>query len=146
MTNYKRRDFLKALGLHASIFAIPGCIKGTKRPHDENFGERPNILWITCEDINPYLGCYGDSNAITPNLDKLAAESVLYTNAYATAPVCAPARSCLVTGVYATSLGTQHLRSDVKLPEKIKCFPEYLRSAGYYCSNNYKKDYNFTDI
>ena len=146
MVNHTRRDFLKALGLHTSLFVIPGCIKAAKLPSDEIAGERPNILWITCEDINPYLGCYGDTFAITPNLDKLASEGLLYTNAYATAPVCAPARSCLVTGVYATSLGTQHLRSDVQLPKKIKCFPQYLRAAGYYCSNNYKKDYNFTDI
>ncbi|MBW8039099.1 MAG: sulfatase-like hydrolase/transferase [Planctomycetes bacterium] len=144
--NYTRRDFLKAAGLHASIFAIPGCINAVRRPADEPSRERPNILWITCEDINPYLGCYGDTYTITPNLDKFAAEGLLYTNAYATAPVCAPARSCLVTGMYATSLGTQHLRSDVKLPEQVRCFPQYLRSAGYYCSNNYKKDYNFTDI
>ncbi|MHC4087599.1 MAG: sulfatase-like hydrolase/transferase [Planctomycetota bacterium] len=146
MVNYTRRDFLKAAGLHASIFAIPGCINAAKRPADEASPDMPNILWITCEDINPYLGCYGDTYTITPNLDKFAAEGLLYTNAYATAPVCAPARSCLVTGVYATSLGTQHLRSDVKLPKQVKCFPQYLRSAGYYCSNNYKKDYNFTDI
>jgi len=146
MVIYTRRNFLKALGLHASVFTIPGCIKAAKRPVVETSGERPNILWITCEDINPYLGCYGDTFAYTPNLDKLASEGLLYTNAFATAPVCAPARSCLITGVYATSLGTQHLRSNVRLPEQIKCFPEYLRSAGYYCSNNYKKDYNFTDI
>ena len=146
MANYTRRDFLKVVGLHASIFTIPGCINGTKRLSDETFGDRPNILWITCEDINPYLGCYGDANAITPNLDKLAAEGLLYTNAYATAPVCSPSRSCLITGVYATSLGTQHLRSEVRLPKEIKCFPQYLRAAGYYCSNNYKKDYNFIDI
>ena len=146
MVNYTRRDFLKTAGLHASIFAIPGCINAAKRPADEASPDMPNILWITCEDINPYLGCYGDTYTITPNLDKFAAEGLLYTNAYATAPVCAPARSCLVTGVYATSLGTQHLRSDVKLPKQVKCFPEYLRSTGYYCSNNYKKDYNFTDI
>lgn len=105
------------------------------------------MLWITCEDVSPqYLGCYGDDYATTLNLDKFAAQAVRYTNAFATAPVCAPARSCLVTGVYATSTGTQHLRSEVKLPHKIKCFPKLLREAGYYCSNNYKKDYNFKDV
>ncbi|MHC4425137.1 MAG: sulfatase-like hydrolase/transferase [Planctomycetota bacterium] len=141
-----RRDFLKAMGFYASTLALSGCTETEIRLSNEASEERPNILWITCEDISPYLGCYGDSYAITPNIDELAGESVMYTKAFATAPVCAPARSCLVTGVYATSLGTQHLRSDVKLPEKIKCFPEYLRAAGYYCSNNYKKDYNFTDV
>jgi len=138
-----RRDFLKAVGFYGSAFTLSGCADVAKQSR-KTAAEKPNILWITCEDINPYLGCYGDTFAITPHLDKLATEAVLYTNAYATAPVCAPARSCLITGVYATSLGTQHLRSDVKLPEYIKCFPEYLRAAGYYCSNNYKEDYNFT--
>ena len=141
-----RRDFLKAMGFYASTLAISGCAGTQRRISDEAPEGKPNILWITCEDISPYLGCYGDSYAITPNIDKLASEGVLYTKAFATAPVCAPARSCLITGVYATSLGTQHLRSEVKLPEKVKCFPQYLRSAGYYCSNNYKKDYNFIDV
>ena len=105
--------------------------------------DRPNVLWITCEDISPNLGCYGDRQAITPNLDRLAAEGVRYTNAFSVASVCSPARSCLITGVYPTSLGTQHLRSVLPVPEHVRCFPEYMRSAGYYCSNNVKEDYNF---
>jgi uncharacterized sulfatase len=148
MNNYShsRRDFLKKVGLYASALALAGCRTGSRITQTKASGDKPNILWITCEDVSPLLGCYGDELAITPNIDKLAGEGVRYTKAFATAPVCAPSRSCLVTGVYATSLGTQHLRSEVKLPEKIKCFPEYLRAAGYYCSNNYKKDYNFIDV
>jgi N-sulfoglucosamine sulfohydrolase len=103
----------------------------------------PNILWITCEDISPALGCYGDEYASTPNLDRLADEGLLYTRAYATAPICAPSRSALITGIFATTLGTQHLRSEIPLPEDFKILPEYLREAGYYCSNNAKTDYNF---
>lgn len=141
-----RRDFLKKAGLGASALALTGCRVGSRTAQVKTPREKPNILWITCEDVSPRLGCYGDELAITPHLDKLAGEGVRYTKAFATAPVCAPSRSCLITGVYATSLGTQHLRSEVKLPEKIKCFPEYLRAAGYYCSNNYKKDYNFIDV
>jgi len=143
---HSRRDFLKTAGLYISGLALTGCRTGSRIAQTEASGEKPNILWITCEDTSPRLGCYGDELAITPNLDKLAGEGIRYTKAFATAPVCAPSRSCLITGVYATSLGTQHLRSEVKLPEKIKCFPEYLRAAGYYCSNNYKKDYNFIDV
>ncbi|MHC4253698.1 MAG: sulfatase family protein, partial [Planctomycetota bacterium] len=105
--------------------------------------ERPNILWITCEDISADLGCYGDSYARTPNLDRLATEAVLYTNMYATAPVCSPARSCIITGVHACSLGTQHLRSNIAKPVTFRCFTEYLREAGYYCTNNSKEDYQF---
>jgi len=106
--------------------------------------ERPNILWITCEDISPHLGCYGDPYAHTPNLDRMAATGIRYQNAFAPAPVCTPARSSIITGVYASSLGTQHLRGPAPLSGSIRCFTEYLRKAGYYCSNNSKEDYNFT--
>ncbi|MBI3280439.1 MAG: sulfatase-like hydrolase/transferase [Acidobacteria bacterium] len=105
---------------------------------------RPNILWITCEDISPILGCYGDRYAHTPNLDRLAAEGTRYTRAFSAASVCAPARSSLITGVQANTLGTMHLRGVVPLARGINCFPAYLRRAGYYCSNNVKQDYNFT--
>lgn len=142
-----RRDFLKVAGLCASSILVSGCGIGRRRSSRRRPGERPNILWVTCEDVSPqYLGCYGDEYATTPNLDEFATRSVRYKKAFATAPVCAPSRSCLVTGVYATSTGTQHLRSDVKLPDRIKCFPALLREAGYYCTNNYKKDYNFKDV
>lgn len=104
----------------------------------------PNILWITAEDISPALGCYGDEYATTPNIDKLAESGVVYTNAYATAPICAPARSCIITGVYATSMGTQHLRSEVEIPGFLKTIPEILRNEGYFCTNNSKTDYNFS--
>lgn len=104
---------------------------------------KPSILWITCEDISPHLGCYGDEYATTPHLDQLATQSVRYTHAFATSGVCAPARSCLITGVYPSSMGTQYMRCSGTLPPFIKCFPEYLREAGYYCTNNSKEDYNF---
>ena len=112
---------------------------------ENNQADKPNILWITCEDITTMVGCYGDPLAITPNIDQLANRGVLFENAYSTAPVCAPARSCLVSGVYATSLGTQNLRSDFQIPDYIRTLPHILRDNGYYCSNNYKEDYNFFD-
>jgi len=103
---------------------------------------RPNILWLTTEDIGPHLGCYGVDYADTPRLDRLAAEGVLYENAFATSGVCAPARSCLITGVYPSSLGSHHMRCRGDLPEWFRFFPSYLREAGYYCTNNRKTDYN----
>lgn len=106
-------------------------------------GPKPNILWITCEDLSPVLGCYGDRYAATPNLDRFAERGTRYDRAYATAPVCSPARSCLITGVYAHSVGSMHLRGMVRKPDEIRCFPELLREAGYYTSNNEKEDYNF---
>ena len=107
--------------------------------------EKPNIVWITAEDITTMLGIYGDPNASTPHLDAFAEKSVTYTNAYATAPVCMPARSAIITGVHAASLGTQHLRSDVEIPGFIPRFPKLLRDAGYFVTNNDKEDYGFTD-
>ncbi|MEK7408903.1 MAG: sulfatase-like hydrolase/transferase [Acidobacteriota bacterium] len=104
---------------------------------------RPNILWISCEDTSPVLGCYGDRHGITPTLDRLAAQGVRYTNAYTVAGVCAPSRSGIITGMYPTTLGTHHMRCQAKLPPHVRCFPEYLREAGYYCANNVKTDYNF---
>lgn len=104
--------------------------------------DRPNILWITSEDNSPYLGCYGDPLAHTPNLDRLAAQGVRYRHAFANAPVCSTARTTLITGMYASSLGVQHHRSRVAIPESFKLYPEHFRAAGYHCSNNSKTDYN----
>ncbi|GAB5517887.1 MAG: sulfatase [Rhodothermales bacterium] len=104
----------------------------------------PNILWITAEDIGPAWGAYGYPDAVTPHLDRLAAQSLVYTRAYATAPICAPARSALITGVHATTMGTQHLRSIVQRPEAITPLPVLMRAQGYYTSNNSKTDYNFS--
>lgn len=105
--------------------------------------ERPNILWITSEDNSCYLGCYGDDQAHTPHLDQLAAQGVRFRNAFANAPVCSTARTTLITGMHASSLGLQHHRSRVAIPKRFKLYPQHLRAAGYYCTNNAKEDYNF---
>ena len=107
--------------------------------------EAPNILWIVSEDNSPFLRCFGDSFATTPHLDQLAQSGIRYTNAFATAPVCAPSRFTLITGTYPPSMGTEHMRSSYPIPDFIKFFPRYLREAGYYTTNNSKKDYNTTD-
>jgi N-sulfoglucosamine sulfohydrolase len=104
--------------------------------------DRPNILWITAEDMSANLGCWGDAYAHTPHLDRFASESVNYTQVFATAPVCSPSRSCLITGVYAQTLGTHQMRSDFEIPESIKAWPSALRKIGYHTTNNVKTDYN----
>ena len=134
------RGFLRTVVLAGAGLAMLGSATAAEPAGSP----RPNVLWITCEDISPNLGCYGDSYALTPNLDRLATESLRYTRAFAAASVCTPARSCLITGVFASSLGTQHLRGAVPLPKQVRCFTEYLRQSGYYCSNNVKQDYNFS--
>ena len=106
--------------------------------------ERPNILWITSEDNNVnWVGCYGNPHADTPNLDKLASEGFLYLNCFANAPVCAPSRSGWITGVHPVTLGTLPMRSRYPIPhDRVKYYPDYLKDAGYYCSNVRKTDYN----
>jgi N-sulfoglucosamine sulfohydrolase len=119
---------------------------------------RPNILWLSLEDCSPRLGCYGDPVARTPHLDALAAAGRRYEQAYSTAPVCAPARCAIITGCYAASIGAQHMRTinenpsapravgryECVPPPHVKLFPEYLRAAGWFCTNNEKTDYQFT--
>lgn len=105
--------------------------------------DKPNILWISTEDHNPAIGAYGDEYANTPNIDRLAEEGILYRNAFVPSPICSPARSAIITGMTATSLGTQNLRSVIEIPESILTLPEILMDNGYYTTNNVKTDYNF---
>jgi len=136
-----RRGFLKAIGLGTTMYVL-GRAARTEAATDI----KPNILWLSCEDISPHIGCFGDADAITPNIDQLAAEGVRYTNAFTTAGVCAPCRSGIITGMYQTTIGTQHMRCSAKLPAMIKAFSTYLRRAGYYCTNKSKTDYQTADL
>ncbi len=122
---------------------------------------RPNILLVTCEDISPYLGCYGDEVATSPNIDRFASEGVMFTDMHTTIGVSAPSRFAIITGMYPSSMGANYMRTyinikrkpeqypegltpyQVILPDEVKAFPEYLREAGYYCINNGKSDYQF---
>lgn len=131
---------------------------------------RPNILWLVAEDLSPYIAAYGDRTVATPNLDRLASEGVVYDQVYSPAPVCAPARASIITGMYPTTIGANHMRTgpfhlenmapqafqnetknrpaDVPVYEaipgpEVRMFTEYLRAQGYYCSNNFKEDYQF---
>lgn len=121
----------------------------------------PNFLWLVCEDQSLFFSMYGDSSAHTPNINQLANDGMVYHNCHTTSPVCAPSRSSLITGMYPTTLGTQHMRAYKKssanniinthnsLPyyspkpsKPIRFFTEDLRANGYYCTNNSKEDYN----
>ena len=104
--------------------------------------DRPNILWLTSEDHGPEMGCYGDTLARTPNIDALAAKGMRFNRAWSTHPVCAPARTAIIAGLYANSSGGIHMRSMVPMPLGAKMYPEYLREAGYYATNTNKEDYN----
>ena len=125
------------------------------------FGQQsPNFLWLICEDQSLFFSMYGDSIANTSNINQLAKDGIVYQYCYTPSPVCAPSRSSLITGMYPTTLGTQHMRaykkstvkkfnSNNSLPyystkpiKPIRFFTEDLRANGYYCTNNSKEDYN----
>lgn len=123
---------------------------------------RPNIVWITCEDMSPHLSSFGEKQIETPNLDALANDGVKYTNAYTVAGVCAPSRCGIITAMYPQSIGGNNMRNyqpgrrgqeevtsrvlpsySIVPPSYVKCFSEYLRKEMYYCTNNPKEDYQF---
>ena len=133
-----RRQFIKQTACAA---AIPTIISSTALAGVSR--SRPNVLWISCEDISSHLGCFGEKNAITPNIDKFAAEGVRFTQAFTVHGVCAPNRTGIITGMYPSSVGGVNMRCKATMPEHIKCFTEYLRKDGYYCTNCKKEDYNF---
>lgn len=116
------------------------CLASLLQAEDQT---RPSFLFLIADDMSPNLGCYGDPDAKTPNLDAFAASSIRYTRAFSAAGVCATSRSALITGMHPSSLGTQHMRSKIKLPDDIRPFPVALREAGYFCVNRGKEDFNF---
>jgi N-sulfoglucosamine sulfohydrolase len=132
----------------ASLLFIPSLAQQAHK--------QPNIIWISTEDLSPHMGCYGDPVAKTPNIDRLASQGIRYTNVFTTAAISAPVRAGIITGMYATSIGSMHMRTtsyrrsaDNPLeftsvpPHYVKAFTEYLRASGYYCTNNSKTDYQF---
>ncbi len=124
----------------------------------------PNIVWIVLEDQSPnFFPMYGDHTVKLPAIETLAEQSIIYENAYSPAPVCAPARSSIITGMYPTTLGTHNMRCynaydtanqpalgipsySPVVPRAVQPFTHFLRSKGYYCSNNAKEDYNFATL
>ncbi len=145
--NLNRRDFFAkaATGLAVGMAAAKAgaAAKGAAR-------QRPNILWIISEDTGPEFGCYGYPLVHTPNVDRLARQGAVYTNAFTAAPVCSASRSGFMTGMYQTSIGAHHHRSHrgdgFQPPEGVHVFTKYLRDAGYTSVIPYgrKTDFNFT--
>ncbi len=134
-----RRHPARSAGLVGALLFVALAPTAAQSPSDL---PPPNILWVSSEDNGPHLGAYGDDYATTPNLDALAARGLIYRNAWSTSPVCAPARTTIISGLYPASTGAQHMRSRSRLPEGFRFFPQVLREAGYYVTNNSKEDYN----
>ena len=139
----------------ASLFVLIACSQ------EEKSNPLPNIIWLVAEDQSPeFFPMYGNPTTALPYLSSLANDGVVFDNAYSPVPVCAPARSALISGLYPSSLGTHNMRTynaykkdnepsisipsySPPVPQGVKMFPEYLRAKGYYTTNNAKEDYNF---
>lgn len=143
MPCYRKTDFVATLAVLLAALVSFACADDVTHPPAAVSAARPNILWISLEDTSPDFGCYGDKYAITPLFDEFAKQGVRYTRVFTHAPVCAPSRSGIITGMYPTSIATHHMRCQGVPPPEVKCFTEYLRAAGYYCTNNAKTDYQF---
>jgi N-sulfoglucosamine sulfohydrolase len=102
-------------------------------------GNRPNILYVILEDIGPNLACYGEALVQTPNLDRFAAQSMRFTSAYTTGPVCSASRSSLMSGCYQNHIGAHQHRTwqwnKRVLPPPIRHVSEWFRDAGYFTCN-----------
>lgn len=151
MTRIRLCRRLLGLGL-----ALPHLLLASAAPAAaQTTASRPNIVWISAEDLSPRIGAYGDGLARTPNIDRLAREGTRYSNAFVTLPICAPSRSAIITGMYQNAIASMHMRTTESRaealpgpyqavpPHYVKAFPEYLRAAGYYATNNVKTDYQF---
>jgi len=151
------------------LFVLISCTKEIQKSDKKE--DRYNFLFITNEDISPYLSFYGDSTAYTPNLDKLAKSSLIFDNAFTPVGVCSPSRSCIATGMFPISIGTHNMRTgqdytgwgnrkyediglsdpagnkviqySVVVPPEVKVFTQFLREVGYYCTNRFKTDMQF---
>jgi len=131
-----RRGFLKAIGLYTAAFAVPGC-NAAQRTAESSDPGKPNIIVIMCDDMGySDIGCYG-SEIKTPNLDKLAANGLRFTQFYNTARCC-PTRASILTGLYSHQAGVGHMTADYGQPGYIgrlnkKCLTiaEALKPAGY---------------
>ena len=127
------------------------CGMATKTEGQSHDPSRPNILVVSTEDISPYLGCYGDPQAKTPNLDRFSQSAIRYTNMHTPNGVSSPSRFALITGCYPSAHGANYMRTsyynyDVVTPPYMKAYTEYLRAAGYYCTNNSKTDYQISTV
>ena len=132
-----------------SIFFFSSCKK------EEETTKPLNILWLVTEDMGAYIPPFGDNTVATPNLSRLANEGVVFPNLYSTSGVCAPSRAAIATGMYPSSIGANHMRTtsntketglpkyEAVPPQQVKMISELMRMNGYYCTNNYKEDYQF---
>ncbi len=137
------RIYGKQLAVLAGVLVLAGMVlrpSGLCRAAD-----KPNFVWLISEDNSKhFMGLFDEMGPETPNIEKLAEHGLVFEHAFSNAPVCSVARSTLITCCLAPRIGTQFHRREklVPMPDGVRMFPAYLRDAGYYTTNNKKKDYN----
>ena len=136
---YRTYSSLAVLSLFVN--ASSDCLASNK-----DMKKKPNIVWFLTEDLSPqYLSLFNNGKGCDmPNVERLAKEGIIYTNAYSSAPVSSAARTTLITGCYAPRFGgALHRRLEpLPMPKDLNMFPTYLRKAGYETYNVIKTDYN----
>ncbi len=145
-----RRYFLRTMVALCVCGSVVHALSEAAEP--ATMTKRPNILWLYIEDMNPLLGCYGDSTVATPNMDRLAQQGVLFEKCFVTAAVCSPCRSAIITGRMQTTIGAHNHnsayneRTPIFLPGYLQgnTLPEIFRQHGYDTFNQGKDHYNFT--
>ena len=130
---------LRSLVVVLGVLLYTVMLAGTTDSGDDPVQDPPNVLFIAVDDLNTWLGCLGGfSNTKTPNMDKLAAQGVLFSNAHCQAPLCGPSRASLMTGLRPSTTGIygmipdDSIRSQNLATKDIIFLPEYFRNHGYH--------------
>jgi arylsulfatase A-like enzyme len=142
--NYTRRDFLKGMGLGAAGLAMPASVFAAEKK--VGGVKRPNVLFIVVDDLRPQVGCYGHKQMNSPNIDRLAADGVVFLRSYCQVPVCGASRASLLTGVRPTRsrfIG-YNARADKDLPG-VPVLPNHFKNSGYHTISNGKVFHHQTD-
>jgi len=159
---FKKHTFLLSrIGVVLACLTVIRCsdreIADVSREAEVKKSQRLNIVWLVAEDLSAIIPPFGDMTVMTPNLSRLAAEGIRFTQVYSTSGVCAPSRAAIATGMYQNRIGAQHMRTtnignfgvegltayEAVPPAHVKMHSQYFREAGYYTSNNAKEDYQF---
>ena len=140
--NINRRDFLKTVGFGVAALGLPGVLfaAGSDR------GKKPNVLFIAVDDLRPQLGCYGHKQMLSPNIDRLASEGVLFTRSYCQVPVCGASRASLLTGVRPTRgrFINYNVWAEKDLPRALS-LPKHFKNNGYHTISNGKVFHHSND-
>ncbi|MHC4642388.1 MAG: sulfatase-like hydrolase/transferase, partial [Planctomycetota bacterium] len=133
--NYTRRDFLKAIGLGTAALTMPGCTSSTGQVSGRASVDKPNFVIIFMDDQGyADVGCFGAKGLETPNLDRMAAEGVRFTDFYAAASSCTPSRAALMTGCYPQRVGLPHVlgpNAKIGINSEEQTIADILKTRGY---------------